>query len=99
MANVERVTLSVVEPSKTPTGIPVDGVPDVSIQPTPVATARRQHGVAGAMLAAGMLSMEEAMGLRKKKEDAPIVIAAATDPLDIDEDGIDVPIEDRKSVV
>lgn len=78
--------------------MPVDVVPDVSIESTPVATARRQHGVAGAMLAAGMLSMEEAMGLRKKKEDAPIVIAAATDPLDIDEDGIEIPVDEETSV-
>jgi len=79
-------------------GVPVDGVPDISIEPTLIATARRRHGVAGAALMAGMLGMDEALGLRKKKEEAPIVVSAATDPLDIDDDGIDVPIDEQTSV-
>lgn len=47
---------------------------------------------------AGMLGMDEALGLRKKKEEAPIVVAAPTDPLDIDEEGIDVPVDEQTSV-
>ncbi|MEQ1873655.1 MAG: hypothetical protein ABL953_08015 [Ilumatobacteraceae bacterium] len=80
------------------TGMPVDGVPDVTIEPTLVATARRQHGVAGAIMAAGMLGIDQALGLRKVKQEAPIVVAAPTEPLDIDSDGIDVAVDDQTSV-
>ena len=72
--------------------------PDLTIVPTPIATARRRHGAAGAMLAAGMLGIDEALGLRKVKQEAPIVVAAPTEPLDIDSDGIDVPIDEATSV-
>jgi len=75
-----------------------DGVPDLTIAPTPVATARRHYGVGGAMLAGGMLGLDQALGLRKPKQEAPIVIAAATDPLDIDDDGIEVPVDEHTSV-
>jgi len=71
---------------------------DLSIEPTPIATARRRHGAGGAMLAAGMLGIDEALGLRKVKQEAPIVVAAPTDPLDIDDDGIDVPVDEVTSV-
>lgn len=79
-------------------GVPVDGVPDLSIEPTPIATARRQHGIAGAIMAGAMLAIDEAMGLRKVKQEAPIVIDASSDPLDIDSDGIDIPVDDQTSV-
>lgn len=79
-------------------GMPVDGVPDVSIEPTLVATARRQHGIAGAIMAAGMLGIDQALGLRKVKQEAPIVVAAPTEPIDIDSDGINVPLDDETSV-
>jgi hypothetical protein len=70
----------------------------VSIEPTLVATARRQHGVAGAIMAAGMLGIDQALGLRKVKQEAPIVVAAPTEPIDIDSDGIDVAVDDQTSV-
>ncbi len=63
----------------------------------PIATARRRHGVAGAMLAAGMFGVDIALG-RKPKEDAPIVIAASDLPIDIDADGIEIPIDEATSV-
>lgn len=63
----------------------------------PVSTARRRHGAAGAMLAAGMFGLDIAMG-RKPKEEAPIVMAASSEPVDIDKDGIEVPIDDTTSV-
>lgn len=63
----------------------------------PVGTARRRHGAAGAMLAAGMFGLDIAMG-RKPKEEAPVVVAANTEPVDIDTDGIEVQIDDNTSV-
>lgn len=63
----------------------------------PVTTARRRHGAAGAILAAGMFGLDKALG-RKVKEEAPIVIAAGTQPVDIDSDGIEIPIDDETSV-
>lgn len=64
----------------------------------PVGTARRKHGVAGAVLAAGLLGIDEALG-RKVKEEAPIVVAASDEPGDIDEHGIVVPLDDATDVV
>jgi hypothetical protein len=63
----------------------------------PIATARRRHGKGGAMLAAGMFGVDIALG-RKPKEDAPIVIAAGSLPVDIDADGIEIPIDEATSV-
>jgi len=63
----------------------------------PIATARRQHGAAGAVLAAGMFGVDIALG-RPPKEEAPIVVASPTDPIDIDTDGIRVPVDDHTEV-
>jgi hypothetical protein len=63
-----------------------------------VETARRRHGTAGAIVAAGMLGIEQVLG-RKPKEEAPIVVAAPTDPLDVDRDGISVAIGDEVALV
>lgn len=63
----------------------------------PVGTARRRHGAAGAMLAAGMFGVDIALG-RKPKEEAPIVMAASSEPVDIDKDGIEIPIDENTSV-
>lgn len=63
----------------------------------PVGTARRRHGAAGAMLAAGMFGIDIALG-RKPKEEVPIVMAASSEPVDIDKDGIEVPIDENTSV-
>ena len=75
-----------------------DGVPDLTIPSTPVTTARRHYGVGGAMLAGGMLGLEKALEMRPAKQEAPIVVAAPTEPIDIDSEGIDVPIDDETSV-
>jgi hypothetical protein len=63
-----------------------------------IANARRRHGTIGAALAAGMLGLEKVLG-RAPREEAPIVMAAPTDPTDIDRDGIVVPLDDELSVV
>lgn len=75
---------------------------DAAIEPLdtydPVRTARRRHGAAGAILAAGMLGLDQALGL-KVKEEAPIVIDASDKPVDIDHEGITVPVAEGVSVV
>ena len=50
------------------------------------------------MLAAGMFGLEQAMGLRKKKQEAPIVVAAPTEPTDIEEEGIHIPVDEATRV-
>ena len=70
---------------------------DVEPVSDPVGTARRRHGAAGAMLAAGMFGIDIALG-RKVKEQAPIVMAASSEPVDIETDGIEVPIDENTSV-
>lgn len=62
-----------------------------------VANARRRHGAAGAILAAGMLAVDQVLG-RKPKEEAPIVVASPTEPTDIDTDGIEIPVDDDTTV-
>ena len=75
---------------------------EVALEPLqsfdPVRGARRRHGTAGAVLAAGMFGLDQALG-RKPKEEAPIVMAAADEPVDIDHEGIIVPVDDSVSVV
>jgi hypothetical protein len=75
---------------------------DAAVEPLesfdPVQTARRRHGAAGAIVAAGMFGLDQALG-RKPKEEAPIVMAASDQPVDIDHDGIRVPVDDGVSVI
>jgi hypothetical protein len=82
--------------------MPVPEDDEVALEPLqsfdPVRGARRRHGTAGAVLAAGMFGLDQALG-RKPKEEAPIVMAAADEPVDIDHEGIIVPVDDRVSVV
>jgi hypothetical protein len=77
--------------------IDAQGVPVIAPISDPVGTARRRHGAAGAMLAAGMFGADIALG-RKPKEEAPVVITASSDPIDIDTDGIEIPLDDERSV-
>ena len=70
---------------------------DVEPISDPVGTARRRHGAAGAILAAGMFGVDIALG-RKAKQEAPIVMAASSEPVDIEKDGIEVPIDENTSV-
>ncbi len=76
-----------------------DDVVEFDVEPVsdPVGTARRRHGAAGAILAAGMFGVDIALG-RKPKEEAPIVMAANSEPVDIEKDGIEVPIDENTSV-
>ena len=60
---------------------------------TPASRSRRRHQVA-----AGMLGLDQVLG-RKPKEEAPIVMAASDQPVDIDHDGIRVPVDEAVSVV
>lgn len=71
----------------------------LEIQPEsdPIGTARRRHGAAGAILAAGMFGVDIALG-RKAKEEAPIVMAASAQPIDIESDGIEIPVDEHTSV-
>jgi hypothetical protein len=75
---------------------------DAAIEPLqsfdPIRTARRRHGAAGAIVAAGMFGLDQALG-RKPKEEAPIVMAAADEPVDIDHEGIIVPVDRDVSVI
>jgi hypothetical protein len=75
---------------------------DAAIEPLasfdPVRTARRRHGAAGAIVAAGMFGLDQALG-RKVKEEAPIVIAASDKPVDIEDAGITVPVDESISVI
>ncbi|MFM7685073.1 MAG: hypothetical protein ACKPDI_03990 [Actinomycetota bacterium] len=64
----------------------------------PVATARRKHGAAGAVLAAGMFGVDIALG-RKPKEEVPVVVDAAGEPGDLDADGIRIALDEATSVV
>jgi hypothetical protein len=45
-----------------------------------------------------MFGLDQALG-RKPKEEAPIVMAASDQPVDIDHDGIRVPVDDGVSVI
>ena len=75
---------------------------DAEVEPPPsfdpVGTARRRHGGVGAIMAAGMFGLDQALG-RKPKEEAPIVMAASDEPVDIDHEGITVPVDDSVSIV
>ena len=84
-----------VKPDETVDEAPDAQLPANSVATAMIDTARRRHGVAGAMLAGGMLAIDQALGLRPAKEEAPIIVASPTDPIDIDEDGIDVDIDDE----
>lgn len=64
----------------------------------PVATARRKHGTAGAVLAAGLFGVDIALG-RKPKEEVPVVVDAAGEPGDLDTDGISITVDHDTTVV
>jgi hypothetical protein len=93
----------------SPTGVTTDGEADTNagsdddaleLGPAadPVAVARRRHGAAGAMLAAGLFGVDVALG-RKPREDIPVVVASNSEPTDIDADGIDIGVDDSTRVV
>lgn len=63
-----------------------------------IANAKRRHGALGGVLAAGMLGLDQALG-RKVREEAPIVVDANSDPIDLDTDGISIPVAHDADVV
>ena len=75
-----------------------DEMPPIPPLSDPVTTARRKHGAAGAMLAAGMFGVDIALG-RKPKEEAPVVVTASGDPTDIDRDGMNFALDHATQVV
>lgn len=63
-----------------------------------LAAARRRHGALGGVIAAGMLGIDKVLG-RKPREEVPVVVAAATEPVDIDAEGITVPLDEHTDVI
>jgi hypothetical protein len=63
-----------------------------------IANARRRHGAAGGVLAAGMFGLDQLLG-RKPKEEIPVVVASSSDPTDIDADGIVIPLDANRDVI
>lgn len=76
----------------------VDEPVDVSVDVDIVANARRRHGALGAVMAAGMLGIDQVLG-RKPREEAPVVVSSNSEPVDIDTDGIAVSVDDGLSVI
>jgi hypothetical protein len=71
---------------------PLEIAIDVSVDVDIVANAHRRHGALGAIVAAGMWGIDQALG-RKPREEVPVVVSAPSDPLDIDTDGITVALD------
>lgn len=63
----------------------------------PVETARRRHGMGGAMIAAGMFGLDQALTGRQKPEQAEIQ-ESSSEPVDVDRDGIKVVIDEATTV-
>jgi len=59
---------------------------------------RRQHGMAGAILAGGMFALDQVLG-RKPKEQPAAVQEVAGEPGDIDSAGISIDIDEHTSVI
>lgn len=62
-----------------------------------VLRAAQRYGTVGAMLAGGMVVFDKLLG-RKPKQEAAVVIEASSDPMDIDNDGITVELNDQLTV-
>ena len=73
-------------------------LPDEEGASDPIATARRRHGTAGAVLAAGLFGIDIALG-RKPREDIPVVVASSSEPTDIDTEGIRLDVDEQTTVV
>jgi hypothetical protein len=59
-----------------------------------IEAGRRKGGVAGAAMAGAMMVMAEIVE-GPKKDDAPVVVQANSDPTDVDTDGITVELGDQ----
>jgi len=62
-----------------------------------VRRAAQRYGTVGAMLAGGMVVFDRLLG-RKPKEEAAVVFEASSDPLNIDDDGITVELNEHITV-
>ncbi|MEO6124358.1 MAG: hypothetical protein ABIR32_11665, partial [Ilumatobacteraceae bacterium] len=74
-------------------GTALESSPDADI----IANARRRYGSGGAILAAGMLGLDNILR-EKVKPDSVQVQEAPTDPIDLDAEGIRVTIDESMSV-
>jgi hypothetical protein len=63
-----------------------------------VRRAAQRYGTVGAMLAGGMLVFDKLLG-RKPKEESAIVIEAASEPGNIDDNGITLVVDANTTVV
>jgi hypothetical protein len=63
-----------------------------------VARAHRKHGLAGAIVAGGMLAIDQVLG-RRPKEQPAAVSEFSGEPTDIDKDGIQIPLDENTLVV
>lgn len=63
-----------------------------------VRRAAERYGTVGAMLAGGMLVFDKLLG-RKPKEEAAVVIEAASEPGNIDDNGITLVVDANTTVV
>lgn len=63
-----------------------------------VARAHRKHGLAGAIVAGGMLAIDQVLG-RKPKEQPAAVSEFSGEPTDIDKNGIAIPLDEATTVV
>ncbi|MCU1392299.1 MAG: hypothetical protein JWM34_727 [Ilumatobacteraceae bacterium] len=75
-----------------------DDLDPISIDnPDPVATARRKFGAGGAILAAGMFGVDQALTGKQKPEFAEIQ-ESSSQPVDLDKDGFHLAIDEARSV-
>jgi hypothetical protein len=63
-----------------------------------VRRAAQRYGTVGAMLAGGMLVFDKLLG-RKPKEEAAVVIETASEPGNIDDNGITLVVDDNTTIV
>ena len=63
-----------------------------------VARAHRKHGLAGAIMAGGMLAIDQVLG-RKPKEQPAAVSEFSGEPTDIDANVIEIPLDPSTTVV
>lgn len=72
--------------------------PIAPVEPeNPVAQAHRRHGIAGAILAGGMIAIDQIMG-RKPKEQPAAVQEFSGEPGDIDANGISIAVDETTTV-
>jgi hypothetical protein len=72
----------VAEPERTHTPNGAGELPPDSLR-------RRPGGVGGAIVAAAMFGLDQALG-RKPREEAPVVVDANDNPIDMDRDGLTI---------